>query len=118
MVANEASTIGAAQAAVERRERPNGERPRAKVVHEHPFHKLCFLTARIIVQQKGGVILEGNAKWFRKGFLKLTNVKVTGSNWTTEVPWVLIDQGAINHVHPAEGQLEPVDKESTHDQTL
>lgn len=66
----------------------------------HPLVKLCNFTVLLVVQQKGGVIIKGTAKWFRKGYLKLTDAEVVGLRHQTKVKWILIDHQSIAHVHP------------------
>lgn len=68
---------------------------------EHPLFKLCFWKSWIVIQQKGGNIITGRAKWFRKGFLKLEPAKVQGLNRQVTIPWILVDNQTIAHIHPA-----------------
>lgn len=76
--------------------------PTAKPVSKppHPLTKLCAAHLPVVVQQKGGNIVRGRAKWYRSGYLKLEPATITGKNQTVSVPWVLIENQSIAHLHP------------------
>ncbi len=79
----------------------------------HPFTKICANQAAVVVQQKGGNIIRGRAKWYRSGFLKLTDVEIIGTRNQVKTPWILIEGHAIAHLHP-DGAPEPVAEAEEH----
>lgn len=74
----------------------------------HPFSKICANRVMVVVQQKGGNVIKGQAKWFRSGYLKLMNAEVIGAKNRVKVPWILIENHSIAHLHP-EGEAQPVE---------
>lgn len=66
----------------------------------HPLVKLCNFNVPLVVQQKGGIVIKGTPKWYRRGYLKLTDAEVVGLHHQTKVKWILIDNQTIAHVHP------------------
>lgn len=83
------------------------EVPKAKLVKEHPLLKLCVAKTAIVVQEKGGVLSKGIAVSFRKNYLKLVDAEITGRNFTTKAPWLLIEANAIAHIHP-QSEVTPI----------
>src|SRR6185437_9251218 len=71
-----------------------------KLKPEHPLAKLCRFKAEIVIQQKGGNVIKGRAKWFRHNFIKLTDAEIIGANKTVKTAWLLVDHNSIAHVHP------------------
>lgn len=82
---------------------------REKFIPAHPFTKLCAARLIVVVQQKGGNVIKGRAKWFRSGLLKLTEAEIIGNKHQVTVPWVLIEAHAIAHLHPETTSPEPVE---------
>lgn len=70
----------------------------------HPFSKLCAARLPIVIQQKGGNIVRGRAKWYRSGYLKIEDATIIGKNHTAVVAWVLVENQAIAHLHPDTSQ--------------
>jgi hypothetical protein len=71
-----------------------------KLKPEHPLAKLCRFKTAIVIQQKGGNVIKGRAKWFRHNFVKLTDAEIIGANKTIKTAWLLVDHNSIAHVHP------------------
>lgn len=84
---------------------------------QHPILKLCATGMRVVLQQKGGVIIIGIPKWFRKGYLKLMDAQLEGRNHKVSVPWVIIEHGSIAHIHP-EGSVQKLDEQDGETKTL
>ena len=83
-------------------------KPEAKrFIVSHPLMKLCAFKVPVVIQQKGGNVIKGRAKWFRKGYLKLTDAEVIGSNRQTKTDWILVDHQSIAHIHPDSDAQKP-----------
>ena len=74
--------------------------PKKKPRFDHPFTTLGVFKVAVVIQQKGGNIIKGRVKWFRNGFLKLTDAEVIGLNRQVKTAWLLVDHNTVAHLHP------------------
>ena len=79
--------------------------PKAPMKPPHPFIKLSMGRARVVLKQKGNNnTIVGACKWYRNGFLKLTDafIEFGGREQAerVEVPWVLVEVQTIAYLRP------------------
>jgi hypothetical protein len=73
----------------------------ANPVH-HPRDVFAVLYGkRIVIQEKGGVVITGVLNNFKSGFLHLQEVEIVGRNHTLNVDWIYVDRAAVAHFHHA-----------------
>lgn len=84
---------------------PPKVQPRPVGKPNHPLFNLCMGKARVVLKQKGNNnTISGACKWFRNGFLKLTETTIEfGGREEIEridVPWVLVEIQTISYLRP------------------
>jgi hypothetical protein len=60
-----------------------------------------LLGKRIVVQERGGTLVEGVLEKVHGGFLFLADAVISGRDHVVDTPSVLIDRSSVQHVHPA-----------------
>jgi hypothetical protein len=61
---------------------------------------------RIVIQEKGGVVITGTLNAFKSGFLHLQEVEIVGRNHRVNVDWIYVDRTAVAHFHHAAKETE------------
>lgn len=69
-----------------------------------------FVGQRLTFQIKGGPVIEGALVGEENGFLRIEEATVTGANYRTRTPWLMLDGASVLHFHPAGGEVERLKK--------